>query len=137
MEILSTISSLLGITEIFMSLRDKFKNSNNKDDVIIWLKELADLIEQIAKDLEQNIYPHGKCSQLQFYLKMFFDMVKLDLPKNQKDDLYNLISDAYQVEKLCGQLNNLSDTEKQKNLIKMLESAGVLRAMSDLIKLSK
>lgn len=137
MEVLSTISALLGVSDIFMSLRDRFKNRDNKDDIIIWFKELADLLEQVAHDLQQKIYPHSKCSQLQFYLNVFYDMIKIDLSQEHKDNLFQLINEAYQVERLLGQLNTLTDVEKQQNLNKMLEAAGVFRAISDFIKLSK
>lgn len=135
MELLTTITSLLGVGDMLMSLRDKFRNRPNKDSIVFWLKEVADLIENVADDLDQGRYPHSKCAQMQFYLTAFYDMIKNEIPLNHKERLFELIDEAYKVEKLLGELRQLNVEDKEYNLNSMRSSAGTFRAMSDYIKL--
>lgn len=137
MELLTTITSLLSAGDMFMSLRDRYRSRTNKDTLALWLIELADLIESVAEDLNQGRYPHSKCAQMQFYLAAFYDMIKNELSTEYKQKLFDLVDESYKVERLLGQLNNLTEQEKQINLNKMREAAGIFRGMSDYLKLKR
>lgn len=135
MEILTTIGSLLSVGESLFSLKDRF--TSNKENIISWLKELADLVESVAHDLEAGIYPHSKCAQMEFYLLSLYDILKKHLEPQHSKKLFDLIQQAYQVEKLLGELNTLTSKEKEYNISVMLGAAGTFRGLADYLKLKK
>lgn len=137
MEILSTITSLLSVGEMLISFKGYFNGKENRKYIIIWLEELANLVESVADDLQHGKYPHAKCAQMQFYLSSFNDLLKHDLSINQSKKLFELIEQAYQVERLLGELNNLTPKEKEYNISVMLGAAGTFRGLADFLKLKK
>ena len=137
MEILTTITALLSVAELFLSLKDRICKKSNKDQLSVWLAETADLIESVAHDLADRLYPHDKCTQMQFYLHNFYDIIKDDLQEDQAKKVLMDIEDAYKVERLLGELNNLDDVERGKNLNKMFEIAGRFRGLSEYLKFTK
>lgn len=137
MELLTAISALLAIVDSFFSVKDKFSAKPNKDNLAVWFKETADLVESVTVDLENKIYPHSKCAQMNFYLQNFYDIIKNELDKDRAEQVILDINEAYRVERLFGELNNISDLEKDKNLNALREIAGKFRALSDYIKLTK
>lgn len=137
MEILAVIASLISTADILLSIKDKLASKENKQHLALWLSELATLVESVAEDLKNGIYPHSKCSQMQFYLTSFHEIVRHDLSKERQDQLYNLMNEAYQVERLLGQLNQLVPEQKEYNLAVMLGAAGHFRGLADYVKLRK
>lgn len=136
MEFLATITALLSTVDLFFTVKERFTNKPNKDTTVVWLSETADLIESVAEDLKNRIYPHSKCAQLQFYLHNFYDIIKNDLKEDQAGKVLIDIEEAYKVERLLAELNNISDDEKDKNLIKLHEIAGKFRGLSEFLKFS-
>ena len=139
MEILSTISSLLSIGELYVSLREALSIKPNRDTISAWFKELSELLIQINESLANGRYPHDKCAQVQFYLTAFHGMLKRDknLDEKMSEMALNLIDDACRVEKLLGQLNHLNKEDKEYNHAKLLEAAGTFAGISDYIKLKR
>ena len=109
MEILTTITALLSVADLFLSLKDRICKKSNKDQLTVWLAETAD----------------------------FYDIIKDDLQEDQAKKVLMDIEDAYKVERLLGELNNLDDVERGKNLNKMFEIAGRFRGLSEYLKFSK
>lgn len=132
MEIIATIASLLKITEIVLSIRDKLKKN---DEVSYYLHNIGILIESVAVDLTNNNYPHSKCSQMNYYLDNLKFAVKKHLTEEQYLTLQMQLNEAYNVERMFGEYGTMNEELKQKNLNLLQSISGTFIATSETVKL--
>lgn len=133
--ILSGVLCFLNIVDVTFKVKDKFKGKEEKEGASYFLNKIGDLLNFVAIDLENNIYPHDKCSEMWSYLKGFESVLVNKISAEQLTDLQNQIAEAYRVEKLLGDLNQLSQSDRQKNINLLKSSAGSFYAASTLVKI--
>jgi len=136
MEILSAILCFLQIANISLSLKDKFKTSDTDKEILSnSLLNMGNLLNSVADDLEQGIYPHGKCAEMEIYAHQLKSVLKDKMTVEEVDKLSGYMNESLQVERLLGQLNQLSKEQKQENLKLLRMAAGSFVAYSTVVKL--
>jgi hypothetical protein len=135
MEILTGILCLLQITEILFKIKEKINSQDEKQKISDLLKGIGNLIESVAADLEQNVYSHNKCSQMEHFMHSLHNCLKGKIAQEQVDKLVQLMQQSVQVEQLFGQMQQLDDVTKKENINQLKSSAGSFIAMSQTILL--
>ena len=134
MEILAGILCFLQIVDIALSVKDRYKHIVNKEAISELLINIGQTLYSVADDLDNGQYPHGKCMQMWEYLNGFSEQVKGKIKDDQYQRLLELLNKSYQVEKLCGELTQLSVDQKKKNVLKLRMAAGSFVAVGEMIK---
>lgn len=135
MELLATIAALLNIVDLGFKIHERIKSDKKHVDSAEIFDRIAALLNEVANDLERGIYPHGRCSELEVYLRSIdslFDSVKLREHERQRFRSY--LNDAVRIEALLGQLNNSSDVVRSFNLNMLRSISGSFAALAQLSK---
>ena len=133
MEIISTITAICTIADKAISVVANLAKLFDKKPIATLLKDIGNLLLTVHDDLKNNVYPHRHCGELYFFLNNLKEKVtKYD--KNFAEQLDNSLQEAYQVERLYGQLNSCNQDEKAVNLSKLEEAAGIFIAAGALIE---
>lgn len=133
MELLSTITAICTIADKAISVVANLAKLFDKKPIATLLKDIGNLLITIHKDLSSDVYPHRHCGELYFFLNNLKEKVtKYD--KNFAEQLDNSLHEAYQVERMFGQLSTCTEEEKKLNLSKLEEAAGIFIAAGALIE---
>lgn len=132
METLSVILSLISIVQGILNLKDKFKSNENKNEVSQLLMSIGNLLEEVALEMKMGQYPASKCAELNYYLRSIKDKLSEYMKDAEIKNLENLIMEAYQVERLFGELQASNSEQRMLNFEKLDEAAGSFRAASRL-----
>lgn len=135
MEILTTITALLSIVDTILNIKTRLKSDDKKSDLASWLLDISVLLQGIARDFKNDIYPHQKCGQLHYFLMNMNNTIYDELSEEEALYLKNLIEEAYQIEKLFGEIQHCTPEQKALNLHKLEESSGVFLAASKTVNL--
>jgi hypothetical protein len=135
MEILTGILCLLQIADITFQIKNKVNGQEEKQRVSTLLENIGELIDSVATDLEQNIYSHNKCSQMEYFMQNLYSCLKGKLSQEEVDNLVQLMQQSTQVEKLFSQMQHLDDIVKKENIDRLRSSAGSFTAMSRIVLL--
>lgn len=135
MEILTGILCLLQIADISFKVKDRIDNQEEKQTVSALLKNIGDLIDTVAADLEQNMYSHNRCGQMQHYMENLHVSLKGKMSNEQVDRLLELMQQSVQIEQLFGQMQNLDEKTKKENINLLRSAAGNFIAQSQLVLL--
>lgn len=135
MEILTGILCLLQITDIILQIKSKITSREEKQDISLLLKNIGDLVESVAEDLEQGIYSHNKCSQMEHFMYSLCNCLKGKIPQKEVDRLVGLMQQSVQVEQLFGQMQQLDEEGKKENINQLRSCAGSFIAMSQTVLL--
>lgn len=135
MEILTTITALLGVINSVLSIKDRLTRDEEKQGVSDLLLDISVLLHDIAQDIKSNTYPHAKCGQLHHYLTTISMIFKSMLSEEESTQLIGSLEQAYQVERLFGEIQGCAPGDKAVNLSKLEEVSGSFLAASKTIKL--
>lgn len=117
MEILTAIACLLQIANMIFNLRERLElTKDQKQALSELLNNIGILINHVSLDLEKNIYPHDKCLQMEIYANELKNILSKKMKPDEIDKLNKLLNESVKVEKLFGELNNLSIESKVRNL---------------------
>ena len=134
MEILTTITALLSIVNTALDLKPKLKDNIKREDLASWLLDVAVLLQSIPNDFRNGRYPYAKCSQLHYFLSNIKEILEHYTSEENINLLTHTIENAYQIERLFGELQLLdNDTQREFNLIKLEEASGTFLAASQTI----
>ncbi len=122
------------IVDISFKLKDRLSPDFDREGTSTLLLQISELLEHVTLELEARRYPFYKCGEMHFYMKAFQGKLEGKMTTEEVEYLSNLINECYQVERLLGELNNLTPIEKEMNLNKLKEASGQFRAASELIK---
>lgn len=136
MELLTVTLAILSIAEKVFSLKDKFSSKKSNLKLDEWLHSTGDLLSSISKALRENRYPHDKCAQLKYTLDQMNLALQSYLSQSQIEELYTLINSAYQVERMFGEMQSLTEEEKEYNIQAIESAVGKFYAAANFIKLS-
>jgi len=135
MEILTGIMCLLQISDMIFKLKDKISDREEKQRVGALLKDIGELVDSVATDLEQNVYSHNKCAQMEHHMQNLHSCLKGKMPQKQVDKLVQLMQQSVQVEQLFGQIQQLNEKSKLENINRLRHGAGNFTAMSQTVLL--
>lgn len=135
MEMLAGVLCFLNIVEVGFKIKERLRGSQEKEGASYFLNKIGELLNSVAIDLERNVYPHDKCTEMWSYLKGFESVLADKLPPEQLKELQGQINEAHRVEKLLGELQNVSNEGRQQNINLLKSTAGSFFAASTLVKL--
>ena len=134
MELLSVVASLNSIAERVLAVKDQVKDSDKREDTAEWLRGTANLLESVAQDLKNGIYPHSKCVQLNYFSTKLGNILVKNMEEDAARSLRELVRESYHVEKLFGQLQDSLPEVKMLNLVKLDEVAVSFRDTAEYLK---
>ena len=135
MDLISAVASMVGIAQGFFEIKDKLRNKKESEALGGWLVSTGDLLAGVVSSVRDGIYPYAKCSQLNYTLTHLSTYVEDLFEKEQFLKIKEMIAEAHKVEQMFVELNNIPDSEKEKNLNKLEESVGVFYSLSSFVKL--
>ena len=134
MEALATISALMNIFSKCFDLAKKL-NQEEREDMCTLLKEIGDLLKEVALDLSSGVYPANKCAQMEIYMQGLENFLSGKISEEQKQQLVSWMIDAVKIEQLLGQLSGLSEDERKFHLNGVNTLAGKFSATARLLEL--
>ena len=132
MEILSTITAIVVIAEKVITMCASLSKKTDKKSYSILLQDIGTLLQSVYAELENNQYPHLKCSQLHFYLDKLKNVIATH-DESLAEQLRDTLNEAYQVEKLFGEISHCNQEQKELNLSTLQKAAGTFIAAGVLI----
>jgi hypothetical protein len=135
MEILTGIMCLLQIADMALKIKDKIGDREEKQNVSVLLKNIGELVDSVATDLEQNVYSHNKCAQMEHFMYNLYSCLEGKLDQDQVDRLARLMQQSVQIEQLFGQMQRLNDSDRKENINLLKSNAGSFTAMSQIVLL--
>lgn len=135
MELLAGVAAFLGVVNSVFSLvtQGKIILADDKAKVAALLNDIGQLIKEVAEDLDQNRYPHEKCSIMFEYMNGMKAKLQDKMDDGKLQQLQENIEQCYRVEQLLGQLNQLTSDQKQYNIDMMRSIAGRFIGLSKLL----
>lgn len=135
LEVLTGVLCFLNIVDTVFKVRDKIVSLEDKKSASFFLQKIGTTLNEVAASLENNVYPHDKCSEIYSYLINFKTILNDKISTDKIQELDNYISNAYRVEQLLGQLNQLRVDERIENINILKSTAGSFIAASTIINL--
>ncbi len=137
MEFIQFICTLIEITNGIFSFKEGFKNSSRKKEIAEWLYELGALIDNTAHSLNQNTYPHNNCLRMRGLVDQFPHIFSDIFSKDKIEDLQNKLIQVTEIEKMFGDLSQLSSEDRKTNINELYEISASFMVMGDTLKYSK
>ena len=131
MDIIATISSIIGLAQGVFSLKERAMPEAKKDAAARWLNKISETLVELESELRNGHYPHDKCGYLHFSMNSLVDTLNVYLSFAEVDKLYRYSDEAHKVERLFHDLKNLGEEQREANLGKILEASGVMKACAD------
>lgn len=136
MEILTAIACLLQIANMIFNLRDRLElTKEQKQALSELLNNIGSLINHVSLDLEKNIYPRDKCLQMEIYANELKNILNKKMKDDDIDKLSKLLDESIKVERLLGELNNLSFENRDKNLELLRMASSSFVTSGEIIKI--
>lgn len=135
MELLSIVASLVAIAQGMVALRDKFRTDPKRAQFADWLGNTARVLAEVADALARGEYPHAQCGHMQECLENSYILIKKYMTPERAEHIHNLMQESYQVERLFGELNQLSETERARNINKIREISGIIQSAAQQLAL--
>ena len=124
------------IVDIGISLFNVTKSLTGNDrrkSVGNWMKDLGLLVEEVAIKLELGEFPHTACAKMSYMVDHFEDMMLGHLEEKELADLYKMLQDARNIERLYAEISQLSPEEKSEKIVALKEISGTLQAAGDML----
>jgi hypothetical protein len=137
MEFIQLICVLIEVTKAIFSFTEGFKNSKRKKEIAEWLHELGALIDNTASSLDQNNYPHNNCLRMRGLVDVFPHIFSDVFSKDKIEDLQNKMIQVTEIERMFGELSQLSPEDRRNNINELYEISSSFMVMSDTLKYSK
>lgn len=136
MEVLTAITCLLQIANMIFNLRDKLEMTKEQKQALSdLLIKIGNLINEVSVDLEKNIYPHTKCLDMEMYAIELKEILTGKISDEKVNKLSELLNESIRVEKLLGELNNISLEAKDKNIELLQMAASSFKTSGEIILL--
>jgi hypothetical protein len=134
----SIIEIILSVAEIIFGLRSELAKAHQerKQRVAEFLTAVAQTIEDTSAFIRQGIYPHGKCQELLSHSQHMEAAIKDIIGDQQASDLSNQLKEAWEIERLYGELNSKPENERERSLNVLDQAAGLFRATAAFVRVS-
>ena len=124
------------IVDIGISLFNVTKSLNGKEkrkSMGKWMHDLGILVEDISIKLEQNEFPHAACAKMSYMVDHFQDMMTGQLDDKELSDINEMLIQAKNIERLYGELGQLTPEERAEKIVALKEIAGTLQGAGDMM----
>lgn len=101
---------------------------DRRDRLANYFSDLANLIESVAASLRIRQYPHGSCAQLHTLAELMSETLKDLVDQVKADEYQKKLLQIWEIEKLFGEIQGMSEEKVGKRLTELDEAAGFFRA---------
>lgn len=132
---LFTFENLIKAVEFLFKIGSEFEASEQAQRQRIgqWLAELGMLIESVAMDLEHNMFPYSSCAKMNYMVDNFSLVVGSSIKPAERQELFMMLQNARNIERLVGELNQLDIIDKDNKLAKLKQIAGTLQGVGSVL----
>lgn len=132
--------ALPALSATFVYFYDKYekyiaKNKRERQELSEWLIKIGDLIKRLADSLDQDIYPHALCGEMDSYIDSLPKMLRSYVDEKDIDDLYIWLDKCRNIEKTFYEMKQLSDNMKKMEIGTLYFIAGVFIGRGETLKL--
>lgn len=125
------IETLISIGSIML---DIFKaktmiDDKSSEEVQKALLDIADLLDGVSFDLENGVYPHGKCAQMDMLATNLHDALTGDISDDYLDVLKNNLNSAVEIEKLYAERQDPNQIQKLRMAAGYFRAASILASI--------
>ena len=125
------IETLISIGSIML---DIFKaktmiDEESSEEVQKALADIADLLDSVSFDLENNVYPHGKCAEMEMLSLHLSDALTGDISDDYLEVLKNNLNSAVEIEKLYAERHDPNQIQKLRMAAGYFRAAAVLASI--------
>lgn len=118
-----------------MVIKERLTVESDNEVIGQFLLDVGTVLQEIATNLEQGLYPHDKCAIMAEYFNNLKSVLNGKVKDILLDKLQNLIEESYRVEKLLGELNQLDDSAKKYNINMLRTASGNFIGLGKLYKI--
>jgi len=132
------IEILLSAGKALFGLRDKLATARQgrKQVVAEFITTIGQTMEDVSAALRQGIYPSGKCAEMKLHAENLVAAIGDLTGKAEATKLADQLKEVWQIEQIYGKLTLSSPEEREKNLRKLDEAAGLFRATAAFVRVS-
>jgi hypothetical protein len=129
---LDIIKTIRDVGSRIFGLREKLAQAKReeRDRAAKYFSDLAELIEDVAAQLRNRVYPGGSCAQMEQQAKLMPKTLKGILPDADLVAYRDKLLSVHAVEGLFDQLGALDDPARLAELKQLDEAAGYFRAVA-------
>lgn len=125
------IETLISIGSIML---DIFKaktmiDEQSSEEVQKALLDIADLLDGVSFDLENGVYPHGKCAEMQMLSVNLSDALTGDISDDYLEVLKNNLNSAVEIEKLYAERQDPNQIQKLRMAAGYFRAASILASI--------
>ena len=135
MEILTGVLAFLHIVELLFKLPKQLVKPEERAAAGDLLISIGQLLNTIADDLAAHNYPHARCAEMFQYLTKLDHVLSPYMSEEEVARLADRISEAFRVEQLYAQLEQLSPMVHAQNIAMLRTAAGTFVASGNLIRI--
>lgn len=122
------VETLISIGSILL---DIFKaktmiDEESSEEVQKALLDIADLLDSVSFDLENNVYPHGKCAEMEMLSTNLGDALTGDISDDYLEILKNNLNSAVEIEKLYAERHDPNQIQKLRTAAGYFRAASIL-----------
>lgn len=132
---LFTLKSLYDAVNFLFKLSKEFEAADDarRQRVGKWLVELGLLVESVAMDLEHNQFPYASCAKMGYMVDSFMETVSNSIDHQKKQELFAMLENARNLERLFSEFRELDYAEKDDNIVKLKQIAGTLQGAGSVL----
>lgn len=128
------IDSFVNVVKAFLGYKNDLiqQDERNRKKISEYLLNISNCMAAAYQELVKDEIPHGRCAEMRDYGIMLPDTLGKVIGKEKAEKLSKMIIEAHEVERLAMEFEN--NLEAKKELPKLDEAAGSLRALATSIK---
>ena len=122
------IESLISIGSLMIDLfkAKSMQDEQSSEELQDALYKVADLLDDVSFDLENGVYPHGKCAQMDMLSLNLHDALAGDLPDEYLEILKNNLNSAVEIEKMYAYKDDPNQIQKLRMAAGYFRAAAIL-----------
>jgi hypothetical protein len=122
------IESLISVGSLLIELfkAKSMQDEQSSEELQEALYKVADLLDDVSFDLENGVYPHGKCAQMDMLALNLHDALAGDLPDEYLEILKNNLNSAVEIEKMYAYKDDPNQIQKLRTAAGYFRAAAIL-----------
>ncbi len=104
-------------------------DEQSSEEVQKALLDIADLLDGVSFDLENGVYPHGKCAEMEMLSINLSDALTGDISDDYLEVLKNNLNSAVEIEKLYAERQDPSQIQKLRMAAGYFRAASILASI--------
>ncbi len=132
------IETILSAGQKLFDLRGELSSAKQarKQQVAEYLAAIAQTIDEASASLKQGTPPYGKCQELLRHSQQMEAAIGDLIGVHEAGDLGRQLREAWEIERLYGELDSAAPTERERKLSVLDQAAGLFRATAAFVRVS-